>query len=201
MGCDIHGYVDYDLPYPSGIYTRHLASVSISRDYWLFTLLAGVRGESIQGQEPISEAKGLPERMSWRVEHEAYMIVLDQEETEEYHCCTRKDAEKWGSHYTDASKKYIHHPDWHSHSWLSLEEVEEVVRRYSLLKNQEKDLLEVGKPLPEGHVVLKEFTGGDYLIAKESPIQVPVELLAIRDMMKTVEAAGYKSRFIFWFDN
>lgn len=199
MGCDIHGFIDYDINYEE-IYTRNFAKLSITRDYCLFTLLAGVRGDEIQGQKPISLPKGLPDKISCITQLEAYYLVLDLEETTEHRCCTRSQAEKWGSKYADETKRWTHDPDTHSHSWLNVNEVEEVVRRYSMLKYEEKRILDKGNPIPEDCELVAENHGA-LLLVKKTPATVPIELLVILDVMKSLEKENYASRFVFWFDN
>lgn len=200
MGTDIHAFIEYDNYYfPDR--AHNFAKINITRNYWLFTILAGVRGESIQGQTPVSEPKGLPEKKSWKLMHEAYYFVLDLEETSEPRCCTRKTAEKWGSKYVDEKKLYVEDPDWHSHSWLSLQEVDEVIRRYSKLKIQDKLWLDLPEQLPTEYKVTEIYDDNSYMAVKEDPAIIPMEIIVIRDMMRSLEFQGNKSRFVFWFDN
>jgi hypothetical protein len=46
--------------------------------------------------------------------------------------CARSSAERWvnagSSKYVNKDKTYITHPDWHSHSWLSADELESAFR-------------------------------------------------------------------------
>lgn len=59
MGCDIHWHSEVKV---DGVWHHH-SNPRISRDYWLFALLAGVRN---YGNEvnPISEPRGFPEDAS-----------------------------------------------------------------------------------------------------------------------------------------
>jgi hypothetical protein len=57
MGCDIHLHVEIKV---KGRWL-HYNNPSISRDYWLFCLMAGVRQYKDQGEpEPISSPRGFP---------------------------------------------------------------------------------------------------------------------------------------------
>lgn len=59
MGCDIHGYIEYQ-PYSHKPETWYLfAHPFLRRDYALFSLLAGVRNS--QEVKPIAEPRGFPE--------------------------------------------------------------------------------------------------------------------------------------------
>jgi hypothetical protein len=214
VGCDIHGFIDYDKIIAQNLthntHTSNFAKLRISRNYWLFTLLSCVRGEAIQGQEGMP-AKGLPKSLSYTVRDEAYVTVCDDElPLYDDGFCTRKDAERWGGNYVDEEKRFIHHPDWHSHSWLSLDEVKEVIRRYSLLKERNTLWLKEGDPLPEGYKLQSEEIDEEIQVAsraglqvayRDGPSQVPMELLAIRSIMETITERGMTPRFVFWYDN
>jgi len=64
MGYDIHAYIEYNLT-RTGVWF-HFASLSISRDYPLFYLLAGV-SHALDGLEPPFPPRGLPADMSEEV--------------------------------------------------------------------------------------------------------------------------------------
>ena len=49
MGTDIHGYIDYDVIIENQVFCANFATVKLTRNYWMFSLLAQVRGTSIQG--------------------------------------------------------------------------------------------------------------------------------------------------------
>jgi len=202
MGADIHAYIDYDETSGTEVHTSNLAQVHIDRDYWLFTLMAGVRGTTVQGQMPVSQPKGLPSNLSWRVRRDAYLMVLDDEPSlGVVGCCSREEAEKWGN-YVDQSKRYVHHPDWHSHTWLTFEEVGEVIRRYSTLKEKRQVWLQEHEAVPEGYTLLEEEWCGMRVAQNEGvQAQIPMELHAIYAMMSAVESAGHKCRLVAWFDN
>ena len=105
--------------------------------------MAGVRGE--EGIVPVCEPKGLPKDISTAfLFHSGYRIddELAAHEVDGY--CSREDAEQ---RVQDGSADYIGeyavtNPDWHSVSWLDATELEEVQRRYRLLRGA--DHLELG---------------------------------------------------------
>lgn len=135
MGCDIHAYIDYDTPgeNPTGL-VSHLCEINLWRNYYLFGLLAGVRSGGA-----MFEPRGLPERLSWSVRDEAVLYVSDENPNADGYC-SRDQAEKWDSAhkvgrtkgvggYTDEKEDRIYHPDWHTHSWLTTQELRQVVDR------------------------------------------------------------------------
>lgn len=203
MGCDIHAYIDYDEEYNEKVHSLNLAQIKIGRNYWLFTIIGGVRGTSLQGQMPVAAKKGLPENISYRVSNDAYMVVIDDEQPHrERGCCSRNDAERWGSRYVDDAKRYVHHPDWHSHTWLSLEEVNEVIRRFCNLKERKLVWLKDYEPVPAGYTISEEeYAGMKAAYRDDQYVEPPVEMLAIRAMMKVIQDSGKNVRLILWWDN
>jgi hypothetical protein len=138
MGCDIHCCIEYASSRRSDgsrwDYTPFACELNVGRDYDLFALMAGVRGE--RGIIPVCEPKGLPEDVSTVfLLRSGYQIddELAAHEADGY--CSREEAEQW---VRDGSSEYIGgsavtNPDWHSPSWLNVAELEEVQRRYRLL--------------------------------------------------------------------
>ena len=65
MGCDIHAFVEEK----EGIIYCCKAELFINRNYQLFALLADVRNSTGNAKPliPISEPKGLPNELGWRV--------------------------------------------------------------------------------------------------------------------------------------
>lgn len=89
MGCDIHAHTEIKV---NGRW-EHYRAPCISRDYALFSMMAGVRTWA-GAPDPIAEPRGLPEDAS---------------------VTTKLDSESYGK-------------DGHTHSWLSLTEMEAVER-------------------------------------------------------------------------
>jgi hypothetical protein len=205
MGTDIHAYIDYDEKINNDVVAYPLARIYIDRDYWLFTIMAGIRSASIQEQTPISPPKGLPERMSWRVQNDAYLMVVE-DGIDGHHinngCCTREYAESYGK-YTDETKRYVHHPDWHSHTWFTLNEVNQIIRKYSMLKSRKQIWLQDQEPVPSGYKLDEQEWSGLRLAHKEEtePAKIPMEILAIRGLMTETQNSGHNCKLICWFDN
>jgi hypothetical protein len=59
MGCDIHGFIDYNLP--GDEYVSSLLIVDLGRNYDVFSMLANVRGFYRDSSAP----KGLPKLISY----------------------------------------------------------------------------------------------------------------------------------------
>lgn len=126
MGCDIHAFIDYDPPQineTSLVY--YLGEFNIQRNYGLFGIMAGVRHPELQLFQP----RGMPERSSWTIREKTTLMVMDNEKDRFEGCCTREEAERWGSNYTDENKRRVWHPDYHSHSWLNTAEVKKVLKK------------------------------------------------------------------------
>jgi hypothetical protein len=207
MGCDIHAYIEYeeesDDKQKGKNHVSNFAQVKVNRNYWLFTLMAGVRGNEIQGHKPVSEPKGLPKEVSYTVSKDAFLCVMDIEcASRADHCCSREDAERWGSNYIDEAKRYVHHPDLHSNSCLSLQDMNEVIQRYSSLKERHQIWLKPHETVPDGYQLSEEDWAGMKIADSESvPVEVPCEILAIRAAMEVLEKAGKTTRLVFFFDN
>lgn len=181
MGCDIHPYLDFfrsndekDEPY-----VQSFGALHISRDYALFAIMAGVRNYD-NALEPIAEPRGLPEHNSYVVNGDNTLYITDRE-TDESGYTTRERAEKWvasgSSKWVNEGQTRVTHPDWHSHSWLTTAEMEEVIRRYVAYYENHADTYYRGrKPAPE--------------------------VYGIVGAMKGIEADGkYTARLVYWFDN
>lgn len=199
MGCNIHAYIDYEQPDGT---VNHFGRVHIARDYRLFVLFAGVRGSAVQGMMPVTQKRGLPANISVQVAHDAYLTVIDEEVVREHRCCSRKDAEEWGAKYVDEAKRHIHNPDWHSHTWLTLEEVEEVITRYSTLKENHRIYLKDHEEVPKGYELEEDrWAGMRVAFCASCPVATPVELLAVRAAMCELAQKKCKPKLIVWFDN
>jgi hypothetical protein len=126
MGCDIHAFIDYDPPQkdePTLVY--YLGEFKIQRNYSLFGIMAGVRQPNLQLFQP----RGMPQRMSWTIREKATLMVIDNDKEKSEGCCTRQQAERWGSNYSDENKRRVWNPDYHSHSWLNTAEVKNVFKK------------------------------------------------------------------------
>jgi len=132
MGADIHMYIQYRDK--SRINTDHSwwrdfgGRINPGRNYDMFSVLAGVRGTADKGFEP----KGIPDfELSWHAQSSLYLIITEDGKDED--CCTLEQAESWGKPIIkNALGKPIKtlHPDLHSHSWLTVKELEQAYRWY-----------------------------------------------------------------------
>lgn len=126
MGCDIHGYIEYeDWTDNDGKVHRSCFGENLgTRDYSMFGLLAGVRRGSA-----IFEPRGIPENISFAVKNSFYKFVVDGEASRDGYV-SKATAQEWidsgWSKYVD--DKWITDPDWHTPSWLTAKEYEQVLR-------------------------------------------------------------------------
>lgn len=124
MGCDIHGIIEQRKK--GGEWSACPAQITrLSRDYTLFSNLGGVRGYC--GQEPIAAMRGFPVDAS----HDAHMMnCLYVSETDGEGRVSKECAEKWiaqGSSKWHKEGVFVTHPDWHSHSWCTADELVEAM--------------------------------------------------------------------------
>lgn len=183
MGCDIHAYVEYANVPASGRdpYWSNFTRNGGGRNYILFGVLAGVRFPQAQLYEP----KGMPEGGLGFYTSDDYWTYVAPEKHPEW-ADTHDDytslvnAERWvasgssiGERDQDGRLRRVSGPDWHSHSWLTADELEAALAQYSV---------EAEKKWP-----------GDS--------QPPSEWKAMLAGMRVFEAAGQLTRLVFWFDN
>lgn len=185
MGADIHMFVEYRnkkwaqedqqegrKPY----WISYGDETNLDRNYTLFGVLAGVRGNYEDSFIP--KGKLQRDEMGYVSGSKAYLYIVDKptEEVHEDGCCSREQAEKWTQYGCRIIEdKWIEHPEWHSHSWMTIEELEEAFNRYKVHATQEW-----GEPINN----------------------VPVEYRALLASMKALEDHGENEvRVVFWFDN
>lgn len=133
MGCDIHGYIEYeDWKDEEGkVHRGCFGGGRINRDYRMFALLAGVRGDGC-----IYKPRGIPKELSYKV-FEEFHIYISNEYPEGEGNTSPELAAKWvKSGYSEyVSEKYVTNPDWHTPSWLSVEEYENVLEARKRMDN------------------------------------------------------------------
>lgn len=149
MGCDIHIYPEYyskkDLAdEPEKVFVHSICSdYSVGRSYELFGIMAGVRGGD---SDCIAPPRGLPDNpcIGWNAAHECSLTVVPDEELKTGNWITdgtvaQSMVDQWrknGNRILTTrppgpnQKEIIQHPDYHSYSWLSTQELFEVRRRY-----------------------------------------------------------------------
>lgn len=131
MGCDIHAFVEYErLPandHSDGYWDCLMSNIG-HRDYTFFSLLADCgRGE----HEPLIYNRGLPEGPMSHVVEEEMWLTIDDELKDEQGYCSAENAKSWGGETRVRGKyKQVMHPDLHSHSWLTCDELAQVIAAY-----------------------------------------------------------------------
>jgi hypothetical protein len=129
MGCDIHGYIEVRLnPENRPNSWWKYAELRVMRNYAMFGLLAGVRSED----KPIVEPRGWDINSDTRSEYCLYIVKEDSQNIDNDGYCTMPEAERYvqyGSEFID-DKKWVTHPDWHTPSWLTADELTRAVDAY-----------------------------------------------------------------------
>jgi hypothetical protein len=180
MGCDIHMYVEYRPKKADyNFWNSYGGRINPGRDYVMFGLLCkGVRTSFDQSHLPKGKLK--KGEMGWQCEEDLHLLITKDGDREGE--TTILKALRWSKtygleiHRSDLNNEpiYIDHPDWHSHSWLTIEEFEKSLKDYEQIAE------ELG-------YVLKE---------------PDVKYSAILSSMKTLENNGQNDvRVVFWFDS
>jgi hypothetical protein len=180
MGCDIHVFIEYsrkpeiEKSTDRRFWDNFGAHFNPGRDYQMFALLAGVRGTYDKSREP----KGRLEynELGYRTQDYIYRYIvdeIDEGETEKY--VLREKVESWVKYGAVIScDHWISDPDLHSHSWMTLKELEEVFEDYLPLSR-----LEWG-----------------------AEASISIEWQAIASAMRILEDGGKNDvRIVFCFDN
>lgn len=190
MGADIHMFVEYcskkviqelkkegKKPY----WHSYGGHINPGRNYTMFGVLAGVRGQYEDSFE--SKSKLNREEMGWSSRDANWFYInKDVAETDfENNITNIETARKWeGYDYRIKNDEHgepawVEHPHWHSHSWMSIEELEEAFKRYVVHASTEWGV-EINN--------------------------VPLEYRALLASMKALEDDGKNEvRVVFWFDN
>lgn len=132
MGCDIHLYVEYK---KKGVGDRHWLGFGngfrLDRNYSMFGILSkGVRSE-FKFSYP---QRGMPEDAGTTSLNDN-RIFISETPSDEY--VTLEKAKQYESHgckisYRESGEAiWVTHPDWHSHSWLTLEEFKGAIESYT----------------------------------------------------------------------
>lgn len=139
MGCDIHGFVEYAsfINKDGEPYWDCIMSNVGHRDYDFFSVLADCGRGS---HEPLFPNRGLPEgALSHTVSSYFWLRVIDDPKlVEEEGFCSEEQAASWAQsgskirkeEVNDRVYKYVTHPDIHSVSWLTTEELAQVIAHW-----------------------------------------------------------------------
>lgn len=137
MGCDIHAYVEYAFFEEPPYWVCLIPNVG-HRDYTFFSLVADCgRGD----HTPVVPNRGLPDdKLSLEAEQAMWLNVTDDKNLlDEEGFCNRENAEKWGpirrevfpqDGGTGRVRETVMHPDLHSHTWLTCDELAQVIAAY-----------------------------------------------------------------------
>lgn len=175
MGCDIHTYIEYRRPDQDKKYDwmSFEGQMNPRRNYNMFARLASVRGQF----EGISlKPRGLPEGIGYRSRSDNQLYIT---ETEGEGYVTMEKAKSWveggyGCEFIndhEGKPTWVTHPDWHSHSWLTVDEYAKVVQEYC-----------------------EQVKGAN---TYNNPEEYKAQVAA----MKSLQNDGYEVRIVFWFDN
>ena len=130
MGCDVHAFIEYDC---NTEFPQDVGEIHLGRNYLMFAFLAGVR--AFNGIKPIIPPKGVPDKLGYYTRLEYYLFV--DEKIEETNWDSRsvnlRDANRWtqdkiSTDHVENGRRYISHPDWHTPTWFSADEFEQVIK-------------------------------------------------------------------------
>lgn len=141
MGCDIHTYVEFGKSQKNGdVYWDNFTRDGGSRNYVMFGVLAGVRVSGVQLFEP----KGMPDGPLGHRTSEDYWLYVAPESHPEWADDDRwvslEQAERWVENGSSVGEKddagrlrRVSGPDWHSHNWLTADELEQALEHYKMV--------------------------------------------------------------------
>lgn len=215
MGCDIHCYIEYrkkNIDSKNEIdkgWTSFGGRINPGRNYGMFRLMAGVRSydDSI-----LFKPKGLPDDIGYHADDDNFLYISTNKNCGCGDCphVSIDSASDWVRKGISVYKNningeptWVSNPDWHSHSWLNLEEYRQVLEAYKTVeqrnwKTREKERL-------ESIEYLKSIS--DVNLPPDSWVMSPCEHFeepeyhVIEAAMTKFEEMGYDSRLVFWFDN
>lgn len=178
MGCDIHLMAEIKHS-KDNYWQTALNQPYLGRNYTLFALIAGVRGYFEESLEP----KGFPNDASYATVAE-YTLEIDRQIRSED---AKQMVEEGHSRYL--SNYQIVHPDFHSATYLSLEELKEIIKiaNNKIYEEILHESEEYGLETPEVE---------NYL----HPYRALIEYLNYYDNLK-IDDGSYECRVVIWFDN
>jgi hypothetical protein len=200
MGCDIHGYIEYDQSGPDYKFTFNFAKVKLARNYWMFTLLASVRGDNIQGimgREP----KGVPPDMSSTLRDDYYLQLTDDDNPlidEGIGYIGRAEAKR--RKYKVVCGHHCENVDHHSISYMNLDELDAVLADYMKCSETLHVVLPAGELLRTYDNLVRD-NDGTRLVERTQPVSMPADFAAVRAAMKAMRDNGVEARFVYFFDN
>lgn len=205
MGCDIHAYIEYRVKQTptSDEYDKKWRNfghkINPGRNYLIFSIMAGVRGEESDALFP---PKGYPKDAGYAAEYDNFLYINDDEVGDNN--VTKERAEtyvKYGCVYKnnyEGKPAWVSHPDWHSHSWLTLNELQLCFKEY--INKEHLSWEELEKQRKELSQRYKEIPANSWVGVVVNHDLAP-EYQAVIASMEKFESLGYETRLVFWFDN
>lgn len=211
MGCDIHCYVEYRNRGDENRSWRDFGGrINPGRNYLMFSIMAGVRCWN-ENENVLFRPKGLPKDIAYSAQDDNFLYITDNEKCScgGSRSVSMERAERWvknGSsvfkHDQNGKPTWVSGPDWHSHSWLSLEEYRQVLAKFKELEQidwveREQERLEFIEKCKDENIDIKDHS---WLLKPCEHYDEP-EYQAIEAAMSRLEEMGYETRLVFWFDN
>jgi hypothetical protein len=194
MGCNSHCFIEYKEK-DSDYWHSFGDKIHAPRNYTIYALMAGVRDyNGIKLYDP----KGIPKDLAYNAESSYYCYIDGVNITESR-------AESWhrdGAIYKkdgNGVNAWISNPDWHSHTWFTIRELENILNKYDRLER------EIHQPEREKQreEILK-MGGGTYsntFLSTVTKIHRDPDHYAMLAAMKSFDSMGYDTRLVVWFDN
>ena len=214
MGCDIHVYIECyskksQLRADTCFVDTFFDNVNFGRNYTLFGFLAGVRSS----EDPVVDPRGIPNQpeLSWAASRDYYIKVVPDNEYVKMRDFSGQRIIKQSELEILKNDQYrklfinsenmLVNPDWHTPTWLSVEELF-LVRKNYLVHNIQYCSELSGKKRKE----LVSFISGKNEKDLMKYVFHPYEyapLHAIISAMISLEKTDddLKTRFVCWFDS
>lgn len=203
MGCDIHAFIEYyDSSGTKNNRAYYFSEVVFGRCYTLFNLMAGVRGIN----PPIFPTKGLPvnPEVSLTVFDMSTLLVSDNS-SQYQQTITKEDADsivsRGHAEYATLDRRRITNPDIHDHSWLNIDELIEIRRRFLLENIHFDNSTYKGTKLKTAEDKIRTSDPVELMRAVFPSIEYPALNATIAAMIALEKSEDYKTRLVFWFDS
>ena len=211
MGCDIHAHIEFfsKSEYKSsGKCYVHCFSgeLCFGRDYILFGLIAGVR----HSVPPIIKPRGIPTSpgLSYSASDSYYLNVVDDDAPRVSANSVRSTlAQEWVSEayacYTDSSKMRITNPNFHSATYLTVDELL-MIRKMYLLENIEFYSNISNTKKSELVAFIKTVTPRElmkYTFPSYENASLYTTISSMLALERVSEDSDTETRFVCWFDS
>ena len=206
MGCDIHLYIEYKSKKTEfdGYETKWQSSggrINPGRNYAMFALMADVRNYGDNKLPVLVKRRGMPDDATYSTADDNRMYI-SEDEGENY--VTMETAEGWvksGSstfiNNNEGKPTWVTQPDWHSHSWLTTSEFENVLNKYLELESGwHKERVDTHNKMVE-----RQNIQPDSWVYAPPDMDIEPEYQVVLASLKRFEELGYDARIVFWFDN